>query len=305
MANNDYEIVYSNKKDSITVKENTINSDAIPLSLVGHNQPNYGVAQNTNFLHLLENFASAGDENEPEPEHPVVGQLWFNNLGGGKFKLNVCSELSNSGEPTWAELLQNITDASASGPYPTGTLYYDTTNKKLKVWDESAGESGDWIAVGPTDVVHTEHIFESILANPQDRTATYDNFDMSVFSDDIKETGNPNIEGNGSLNMVKMTIMAKEFKENGILSTSAAKCCVWVYKFVIRSVKTSLEAHTLEMVGAPSYELIAQNPNELDWDVDIQLDRTTGNPQLIVNLSFNTVSNNYISIGFDSEITRI
>lgn len=299
MANNDYELVYSNKRDTITVKENVIDNDKISLALVGHGQPNYGLAQNTNFLHLLENFASAGTDDEPEPEHPMIGQIWFKNLGGGKFELNVCSELSNSGEPTWAKMSQVIT--SPSGTYSNGDLYYDTSDKKLKVWDDSQG----WIAVGPTDVVHTEHLFNSILVSPQSRTASYDNFDMSIISDDITETGNPDILGNGSLNLVKMTIMAKEFKENGILTTAAAKCCTWIYKFVIRSVKTSLETHTVEMVGAPSYELIAQNPDDLDWDVDVQLDRTTGTPQLIVNFAFNTVSNNYISIGFDSEITRI
>ena len=52
MANNDYELVYSNKRDTITVKENVIDNDKISLALVGHGQPNYGLAQNTNFLHL-------------------------------------------------------------------------------------------------------------------------------------------------------------------------------------------------------------------------------------------------------------
>ena len=299
MANNDYEIVYSNKRDSIIVKENVIDNDKIPLALVGHGQPNYGLAQNTNFLHLLENFASNGTDDEPEPEHPVVGQLWFKNLGGGKFALNVCSELSNSGEPTWSKMSQVIT--SPSGSYSNGDLYYDSTDKKLKVWDDSQG----WIAVGPTDVVHTEHIFNSILVPPQSRTASYDNFDMSVISDDITETSNPDVLANGSLNLIKMTILAKEFKENGYLPYTSTKCCVWVYKFVVRSVKIDSESHIVEMVGAPSYELIAQNPEDLDWNIDIQMDNTTGTPQLIVNFALNTVSNDYISIGFDSEITRI
>ena len=300
MANNDYELVYSNKRDTITVKENVIDNDSISLALIGHSQPNYGLAQNTNFLHLLENFASAGTPEEPEPQHPVVGQLWFKNFGGGKFELNVCSALDTAGKPKWSKMSQVIT--SPSGTYSNGDLYYDKNDKKLKVWDESVE---GWIIVGSNDIVHTEHVFNSILVPPQSRTASYDNFDMSAISDDITETGKSDIQSNGSLNLVKMTIMAKEFKENGILTTAAAKCCVWVYKFVIRSVKTSSESHTMEMVGAPSYELIAQNPEDLDWDIDIQLDRTTGTPQLIVNFALNTVSNNYISIGFDSEITRI
>lgn len=301
MANNDYEIVYSNKKNTITVKENVIDNDTIPLALIGHGQPNYGLSQNTNFLHLLENFASTGDDDEPEPQHPVIGQLWFKNLGSGKFELNVCSALDNAGTPTWSKMSQVITSTSGSN-YSPGDLYYDTESKKLKVYDSSQG----WIAVGPTDVVHTAHVFNSILVPPQSRTASYDSFDMSSVSGDIAETGNSEINGNGSLSLVKMTIMAKEFKQNnGTLTTAAAKCCVWIYKFIIRSVKTSSELNTLEMVGAPNYELIAQNPEDLDWDVDIQLDRTTGTPQLIVNFALNSVPSNYVSIGFDSEITRI
>ena len=303
MANNDYEIVYSNKRDTITVKENVIDNDSIPLALIGHGQPNYGLAQNTNFLHLLENFASDGSPEEPEPEHPVIGQLWFKNMGGGKFELNVCSSLSNSGEPTWTQLLQNIT--TSTGPYPTGTVYYDRENKKLKVWDETVGDNGDWVDIGPTDVVHTKHLFNSILVQPQSRPATYDSFDMSNISEDITETGNADVLGNGSLNLIKMTIMAKEFKEGGFLPAATTKCCVWTYKFIIRSVKTGVNTHIIEMVGAPSYELIAQNPDDLDWVADIQLDSSIGKPQLIVNFALNTVSNDYISIGFDSEITRI
>ena len=302
MANNDYLIKYSNNKDTITVKENVIDNDKISLALVGHGHSNYGAAQNTNFLHLLENFASAGDEYEPEPQHPVVGQLWFNNMGGGKFKLNVCSELSNSGEPTWTELLQNIT--SDSGPYPMGTLYYDSANKKLKVWDTTVGDSGDWIAVGPTDVVHTEHTFSSILVEPQQSTAEH-MIDINKICEDIKETSNPGIQGNGALNLVKMTILAKEFKENnGTLSKELAKSCVWIYKFIIRSVNTSA-GKIKEMVGAPNYELIGQNPEDLDWDVDVSIDNSLGDPQLKVRFSFGVVPTNYVSIGFDSEITRI
>lgn len=302
MANNDYEIVYSNKRDTITVKENVIDNDSIPLALVGHGQPNYGLAQNTNFLHLLENFASAGSDDEPEPEHPVVGQLWFKNLGGGKFDLNVCSELSNSGEPTWVKMSQIIT--SPSGKYSNGDLYYDTTDKKLKVWDESEGDDGGWISVGPSDVVHTEHIFDMILVRPQQREASYTTFDMKSVSGNIKETGE-DIEGNGSLSLVKMTILAKEFNANGTLSKLEEKCCVWVYKFVMRYVKTGSDTFSIDMIGAPSYELIAQNPEDLDWNVNINLDTSTESPQLSVNFALNTVSNNYISIGFDSEITRI
>ena len=98
---------------------------------------------------------------------------------------------------------------------------------------------------------------------------------------------------------------AKEFKQNGVLSAASAKSCVWVYKFILRNVKTGNDTHTIEMVGAPSYELIGQKPTDLDWDINIYMETSTGNPQLIVDMVLNTVSNDFISVGFDSEITRI
>ena len=301
MANNDYEIYHSNRKGPpIVIKENLIDNDTIPLALIGHGEANYGKSQNENFLHLLENFASNGSDDEPEPAHPVIGQLWFKNLGGGKFELNVCSALDTSGNATWSKMSQVITSTSGNN-YSPGDLYYDTESKKLKVFDESQG----WISVGPTDVVHTEHLFNSILVNPQAKAASFNNFDMSVISKDIEETSDENVKSNGSVNLVKMIILAKEFKENGTLASNDAKCCVWIYKFLLRSVKTGQDMYDIRMIGAPSYELVAQNPSDLNWDVDISLDTTTGTPQLVINFDLNTVSNNHISIGFDSEITRI
>lgn len=304
MANNDYEIKYSNNKDSIIVKENHIDKSTTSLSLVGHGQPTYGVAQNTNFLHLLENFASAGTPEEPEPQHPVVGQLWFKNLGGGKFELNVCSALDTAGKPEWSKMSQVIT--SPSGTYSNGDLYYDKNDKKLKVWDAS---QGGWISVGPTDIVHTEHVFNSFLVSPNTRAASYSGFNMSSISENIEETGGDKI-GSGSLNLVKMTIMAKEFKENrDNMVPSTTKCCVWLYKFVIRSVKTGSDTegdiYTIDMVGSPSYELIAQNPADLDWQANIEFNYMTGDPQLFVNFVFNSIPANYVTIGIDTEITRM
>jgi len=303
MANNDYVIEYSNKKDTITIKENHIDNTTTSLALVGHGQATYGPAQNTNFLHLLENFASAGTEDEPEPQHPVLGQIWFKNIGGGKFELNVCSDLSNTGEPTWSKMSQVITSPSGSN-YDDGDLYYDKESKKLKVYDT---EVGGWISVGPTDVVHTQHIFDSVLVPPQAREAIYDKFDMSIISENLTETGNADINGSGSVSLVKMTILAKEFKDGGVISPAEAKCCAWVYKFLARCVKTGSDetAKTIQLVGAPSYELIAKNPESLDWNVTIDIDQSTGTPQLLVRVDLNPSTSNYISFGFDSEITRI
>ena len=58
-------------KGSIEVVDNDINTDT-SLRLPGRGATNFGEAVNTNFLHLLENFA----DNNP-PSNPVEGQLWI------------------------------------------------------------------------------------------------------------------------------------------------------------------------------------------------------------------------------------
>ena len=70
-----YAISYTDSvnKGTITVSDNTLNTETT-LSLPGRFTTAYGQAISENFLHLLENFASA-----TAPLRPVEGQLWYDN----------------------------------------------------------------------------------------------------------------------------------------------------------------------------------------------------------------------------------
>ena len=76
--------------------DGTVDTDT-GLSLIGRNYPNYGDAQNENFVRLLENFADVNP--------PTISLTALNAL--------------------------------------TGTLWYDTANKKLRVYDGT-----NWNSVG-------------------------------------------------------------------------------------------------------------------------------------------------------------
>lgn len=52
-------------------------TDTTDLTLVGRNFTGYGEAFNENFIKLLENFASVS-----QPEHPIVGQIWYDKSDG-------------------------------------------------------------------------------------------------------------------------------------------------------------------------------------------------------------------------------
>ena len=68
-----YTVSYTDSvnKGTITLSDNTLNSET-SLSLPGRFTTAYGQAISENFLHLLENFASA-----TAPQRPVEGQLWY------------------------------------------------------------------------------------------------------------------------------------------------------------------------------------------------------------------------------------
>lgn len=49
-----------------------VDNTATDLTLIGKNYSSYGEALNENFVYMLENFA-----NTSQPNHPTVGQLWY------------------------------------------------------------------------------------------------------------------------------------------------------------------------------------------------------------------------------------
>lgn len=91
-----YTIKRTNLTDLTTIQDGTLNSTATSLSLPGRNYAGYGNVIDTNFVRLLENFASANP-----PANPIKGQLWYDTNNS---KLKVCPA-DNTTDPTaWAVL---------------------------------------------------------------------------------------------------------------------------------------------------------------------------------------------------------
>lgn len=115
-----------------TIPDNTINSSATSLTLVGKNYTGYGVFLNENYIKLLENF-----NNTTAPSAPQQGQLWYDSSSNRTLKVYDGS--------IWKSLQTSSAGASEpGGEKSTGDIWWDTTNVLLKVWGGSS-----WISIGP------------------------------------------------------------------------------------------------------------------------------------------------------------
>ena len=125
----------------ITVQPLTEDNTSTSLTFVGRGLPSYGQYQQTNFLQLLENFASY-----TSPNAPVVGQLWLDKNFTPPL-LKVCTNntnvdpISHAIVTTW-EILSPLVNFAGSTPPPqltgaqyTGSLWYDTSAPGLKAFD--------------------------------------------------------------------------------------------------------------------------------------------------------------------------
>lgn len=68
-----YTIVKSDGTVLTTIPDGTIDTTSTSLGLPGRSFSGYGQAQDTNFVHQLENFAAS-----TPPPNPLRGQLWYN-----------------------------------------------------------------------------------------------------------------------------------------------------------------------------------------------------------------------------------
>lgn len=96
------------------------------LELIGRGVSNYGLIEQSNLLHLLENFASP-----VEPTNPVEGQLWFNTSTSDQI-------LSVYYDDTWNNLMTVV--SSATPPTNVSGLWIDTNSNSLFF-----ASNGKWI----------------------------------------------------------------------------------------------------------------------------------------------------------------
>ena len=248
MADNTYNIYNTDGTKTYIVDENTTNKET-SVTLIGHGMPDYGEDQNTNFIHLLENFSS-----NDEPVNPVIGQLWYKKNTEGN-ELYICVATKSSSEK-WVKIPFITFDDKAK--HKSGDLKYDELEHALYVYDDTK-DYKKWNKIGP-DVktyAYQEMLQSTVETNGPCVRLKREDF---CFDTDIFNTGT----STGTLAMVKMTVLAKECGNSELTTRS----CGWIYTFMVRSIKRS-SGYSLSIVGNPSYELIART-NNTDWYINIE-----------------------------------
>ena len=156
-----------------------INTIDTSLSLVGRGYPNYGQKIAENFLHLLENFASA-----MPPENPVEGQLWYDTSDPNKKVLRVMDGTATSTRwPSASGIYQQGSDPrlDANASLRIGDIWVDTANSQLKIFN-----SNNWVVVGP--ITGGLEVTGPVVTTIEDTTGNYHNVIINYVNGDSSVT---------------------------------------------------------------------------------------------------------------------
>ena len=143
-----YVLSKSNGATLLVLNDGIVDTAATSITFIGKNVAGYGDAQNENFLHLLENFAS-----NVEPRSPTAGQVWYSTID----KLNrpmvydgvnwrPMAVSAYSANPVDTLINGSGNNVAASQP---GDFWFDSVNRQLHV---ITGTNLESTLVGPESV---------------------------------------------------------------------------------------------------------------------------------------------------------
>ena len=101
-----YTIVKSDGTVLTTIPDGTVNTTSTTLGLPGRNYAGYGQYLDTNFVHMIENFADGN-----VPQNPIRGQLWFDTNSS---TLKVCPADGTTNAAAWLSLTSTASGGTTS-----------------------------------------------------------------------------------------------------------------------------------------------------------------------------------------------
>jgi len=135
---------------TLTIEDATISNQGLDtrysVTFVGKNASGYAEAFNTNFLHLLENFAST----EPPTGQSVRGQIWFDtsNEDVPVLRINNPQVIGGGGAEyaSWRPASGVWPQSTAPASQQAGDIWVDTERGQLFI---NLDGTGAWTLVGP------------------------------------------------------------------------------------------------------------------------------------------------------------
>jgi microcystin-dependent protein len=127
-----YQILKSDGTILTEIADGTIDNISTSISLIGKNVVGFGQPQNSDFVHMLENFAYG-----VPPVNPLVGQLWFDTVTNAL-------HVYNNG---WQTLGSITYDSVPPVVAVQGNLWFDTGSNILKI-----NTGTGFINIGPEGV---------------------------------------------------------------------------------------------------------------------------------------------------------
>jgi hypothetical protein len=168
-----YTIVKSDGTTLTTIADGTINTTSTSLGLPGRNYAGYGQSLDTNFVHMVENFADS-----TPPPNPLAGQLWFNTSSS---TLLVCPTDGETNALAWLTLAQ-----SGSG----GTTTFGTVNVTGNLTANNLAATNEVSA----NLVTTNYL--TVTANATIANAIVTSGNIGTLTTTVITTGAANTTGN-------------------------------------------------------------------------------------------------------------
>lgn len=219
----------SDNKTPITVFDNTSSTDT-SLIFPGRNVTGYGQIIAENFLHLLENFASA-----TEPVNPTEGQIWYDSTNG------YLQLFDGTNWKAASNIQKSPTEPSVDNS-KTGELWVDTTNQQLRLYTGTR-----WILVGPS-----ESTVDGLRYGPAiEKIADSDNTDRTILVFYVADV--PVIIFSKDSFTPKVTISGYTFIQAGIninVPTSAAEIAQFAGGLLPKLIGTASSADALNVTDA-------------------------------------------------------
>lgn len=148
-----------------TIADGVLDTSNTSLTLIGKNVSNFGEAQNSNIVHLLENFASI-----TEPVSPLTGQIWFD-------KNSYTLKVYNGN--LWVTLATVAVSADSADAATTGSLWFDTVNQQLSV------NTGNGLTTIGPEIAHGFEATRMVSATIVDSTSTVRPIIKCVLDDEV------------------------------------------------------------------------------------------------------------------------